>query len=597
VPLAKKLDHSGAVACARSIAADASMELPQLIEVTSLSDSSARGRFDALALKRAHHDETIHRQLLPKDENARDLFSILEQQRYESIGANAYAGVRKNLDSRFVSQAITRSRGDVLDKSLSIGIATEPLNPEQGITPDQLASWLNDFSRQSFREPAFGESVESDEPSEMALRWSPWLQKLKSAVRHQEAFAQLSTEFVAQLMKWIVESDSLSFSPEDNADEKEEVLDSDTDDDSEITELGESVQSDDREESEDIAAEGDSDSDDSESLPEQALDEAPVSGPDPTIEISGDTQPYTVFTTDFDEVAIASECASSEQFAKWRLELDDHIAVHGRLVRRLAARLQRVLLAQQKRHWQFDLEEGQLDPARLSRIISDPLLPLSFKEESDTAFRNTTITLLIDNSRSMLGRPIMIAAACADILARTLERCGVTVEILGFTTCHLHGGYSTEAWEQKGSPANPGRLNDLRHIIYKSADTPYRLARRNLGLMLDRDILKQNIDGEALSWAHARISKRPEQRKILMTISDGAPVDTSTLGANAGDYLARHLHSVIGDIEKSSPVELMAIGIGHDVGRFYSQAVSVFDARQLGPVMLNQLESLFRRAA
>jgi cobaltochelatase CobT len=332
-------------------------------------------------------------------------------------------------------------------------------------------------------------------------------------------------------------------------------------------------------------------------LPEQALDEAPIAGPDPTIQVSGDTQPYKVFTTDFDETAHATQWATAEQLAQWRLELDDHIAVHGRLVRRLATRLQRVLLAQQKRHWQFDLEEGQLDSARLSRIISDPLMPLSFKAESEMAFRNTTFTLLIDNSRSMLGKPIMIAAVAADILARTLERCGVTVEILGFTTCHLHGGFSTEAWEQSGSPQNPGRLNDTRHIIYKAADTPYRLARRNMGLMLDRDILKQNIDGEALTWAYQRLRQRPEQRRILMTISDGAPVDTSTLGANAGDYLARHLQSVIDDIESSSAIELMAIGIGHDVSRFYSHAVSVFDARQLGPVMLDQLESLFRQAA
>ena len=329
---------------------------------------------------------------------------------------------------------------------------------------------------------------------------------------------------------------------------------------------------------------------------EQAVDEAPVAGPDPTIVVTGDTQTYRAYTTDFDEVAYASTWADQSALRQWRDELDEHIKIHGRLVRRLASRLQRVLLARQNRHWQFDLEEGHLDSRRLSRIISDPLLPLAFKAESDIAMRDTTITLLIDNSRSMLGRPIMIAAACADILARTLERCGVSVEILGFTTAHLHGGNSTGLWEQQGKPENPGRLNDLRHIVYKSADTPYRSGRRNLGLMLDKDILKQNIDGEALLWAHQRLMKRAERRRILMVISDGAPVDTSTLGANGGDYLARHLHQVVEYIEQAGHVELLAIGIGHDVSRFYQQAVSVFDARQLGPVMLTQLESLFRQA-
>ncbi|MBX2879903.1 MAG: hypothetical protein KTR32_08230, partial [Granulosicoccus sp.] len=330
---------------------------------------------------------------------------------------------------------------------------------------------------------------------------------------------------------------------------------------------------------------------------EQAIDEAPATGLDPLVSVAGESRPYKAYTTEFDEVFHAATWAEQNDLCRWRDELDQHIDTHARLVQRLASRLQRVLLAQQQRHWQFDMDAGQLDCARLSRIVTQPTMPLSFKTESDIALRDTTVTLLIDNSRSMLGRPIMIAAACADILARTLERCGVSVEILGFTTVHLHGGRSTELWQLQGSPADPGRLNDLRHIIYKSAQSSYRSARRNLGLMLDKDILKQNIDGESLNWAYQRLLKRPQQRKILMTISDGAPVDTSTLSANSGNYLAQHLRMIIADIEKSPAVELVAIGIGHDVSQYYSHAMSVYDARQLGPAMLEKLSLLLRYSA
>lgn len=289
----------------------------------------------------------------------------------------------------------------------------------------------------------------------------------------------------------------------------------------------------------------------------------------------------------------ADSLASEAALDQWRADLDEYLSRQGRLVRRLAARLQRVLLAQQRRQWQFDMPEGILDTARLSRLVTDPLMPLTFKTDKASPFKDTTVTLLLDNSRSMLGRPIMIAAACADVLGQTLERCGVSVEILGFTTVALHGGQSTAVWEAAGRPVAPGRLNDLRHIIYKSADMPYRNARRNLGLMLDKDVLKQNIDGESLLWAYKRLLRRPEQRRILMVISDGAPVDTSTLAANDGDFLAQHLDSVIADIESARQVELIAIGIGHDVSRFYRESMSVFDARQLGSAMLTRLESLF----
>ena len=302
---------------------------------------------------------------------------------------------------------------------------------------------------------------------------------------------------------------------------------------------------------------------------------------------------YKAYTTKFDEVVDADELCDPEELQRLRDYLDKQLQNLHSVVARLANRLQRRLMAQQNRSWEFDLEEGVLDTARLPRIIIDPQQPLSFKQEKDMAFRDTVVTLLLDNSGSMRGRPITVAATCADILARTLERCGVKVEILGFTTRAWKGGQSREAWLQAGKPANPGRLNDLRHLIYKSADAPWRRARKNLGLMMREGLLKENIDGEALDWAHQRLLGRPEQRKILMMISDGAPVDDSTLSVNPGNYLERHLRYVIEEIETRSPVELIAIGIGHDVTRYYKRAVTIVDAEELGGAMTEKLAELF----
>jgi len=302
---------------------------------------------------------------------------------------------------------------------------------------------------------------------------------------------------------------------------------------------------------------------------------------------------YKRFTTEFDEVIAAEDLCDEEELNRLRGFLDKQLANLQGVVGRLANRLQRRLMAQQNRSWEFDLEEGVLDPARLPRLIIDPMQPLSFKQEHDTNFRDTVVTLLIDNSGSMRGRPISVAATCGDILARTLERCGVRVEILGFTTRAWKGGQSREKWLRDGKPANPGRLNDLRHVIYKSADAPWRRAKRNLGLMMREGLLKENIDGEALLWAHQRLMARPEQRKILMMISDGAPVDDSTLSVNPGNYLERHLRAVIDLIETRSPVELIAIGIGHDVTRYYRRAVTIVDAEELAGAMTEQLAGLF----
>ena len=302
---------------------------------------------------------------------------------------------------------------------------------------------------------------------------------------------------------------------------------------------------------------------------------------------------YKAFTQKFDEVIHAEDLCDADELTRLRAYLDKQLAHLQGVVGRLANRLQRRLLAQQNRAWEFDLEEGMLDPARLPRVVMDPFQPLSFKHEKDTNFRDTVVTLLLDNSGSMRGRPITVAATCADILARTLERCGVKVEILGFTTRAWKGGQAREQWLQSGKPANPGRLNDLRHIIYKSADAPWRRARKNLGLMMREGLLKENIDGEALDWAHKRLLGRPEQRRILMVISDGAPVDDSTLSVNPGNYLERHLRYVIEEIETRSPVELIAIGIGHDVTRYYRRAVTIVDAEELGGVMTEKLAELF----
>jgi len=586
--------QAAAVACARTLANDAAFELPAS-ESSSNVDPASRGDADSQALKCAYHDASIQYQYVPDEPMSRLLFNVLERERYEALGANRYSGVRLNLDARAQRFEHTLGAGTSLDASVV----------------ERYENALSTLCRQVFRN---SESVSSVialsnsqaagiEVARISSLSAQWLPRLRDLLDDQAGFAQVARNMMADLVENGAGSDTDSVAVDGSADgDSEEGLPSDeeqaaedvvSDQDPDAPDAGNPQARD----GEETQAPAQAESDHAESLPDQILDEAPVSGPDPTLMVSGATQPYSAYTSEFDEVVHASDQANSDALQAWRMELDEHIAVHARLVRRLAARLQRVLLARQKRHWQFDLEEGQLDSARLSRIISAPLMPLSFKEESEIAFRNTTITLLIDNSRSMLGRPIMIAAACADILAQTLERCGVSVEILGFTTVHLHGGQSTDLWTANGKPDNPGRLNDLRHIVYKSADTPYRSARRNLGLMLDKDILKQNIDGEALLWAHQRLMKRPEERRILLTISDGAPVDTSTLGANEGDYLARHLQAVVDDIERCSSVELVAIGIGHDVSRFYSQAMSVFDARQLGPVMLTKLESLFRQVA
>ncbi|MFK8079465.1 MAG: hypothetical protein AB8B97_04205 [Granulosicoccus sp.] len=592
-------------ACVRSLAADSDINIegqagrrdPRAPEVSNVAMLRAhRGALDAIALKHAHHDSALHQQLVPADALTRAIFNIFEQERYESIGCNKFAGVQLNLDARSASG--TSSGAPSLNETLA------PVDPAIA----RVLQATHALCKAAFRldVQVVSSAVNTTEYASLRSVFGDHMMALADSLHDQSGFAPRVLTLIDQ---WLTANanDDLSGqalqgkseqNPQDSSDgdEGDECEESDSDDLMESDE--QSADADDApREGEKTSSEAEGESFEGDAMADRQVDEAPGSGRDPLIHISGNTDSYKAYTTEFDEICHASEFADKEALAEWRLQLDDHIDVHSRLVRRLASKLQRVLLASQRRHWQFDMEEGHLDSARLSRIVSEPLVPLSFKSESEAPMRDTAITLLIDNSRSMLGRPIMIAAAATDILARTLERCGVSVEILGFTTVHLHGGSSTRLWESRGKPENPGRLNDLRHIVYKSADTSYRSSRRQLGLMLDRDILKQNIDGEALLWANQRLLKRPEQRRILMMISDGAPVDTSTLGANPGDYLSNHLHTVIKDIERAGVVELLAIGIGHDVSRYYSQALSVFDVRQLGPAMLNKLESLLRKAA
>ena len=553
-------------ACARSLADDPQFSLSESAPDHGTERAAYRGQADSLALRRAYHDPALHAFKRPESHFAGALFDLLERERFESLGANLYDGVRRNLDARGSDMA---------------GVADE----------------LCRLSRHWFR--GNERDIDRAELSDGAFVCAETMPALRQLLDNQEAFAELSVSLLERLLAM---DTSFDVDPDVSA-----TTDAMTDSDASDVEADQPIEDEylaDEDEASSTRAREDEvlpeagigETVETDELPDAAQDEAPGSGSDPLLVQSGIGAAYTAFTTRFDEIVTADSLASEASLDQWRAELDEHLTRQGRLVRRLATRLQRVLLARQRRQWQFDMPEGVLDTARLSRLVTDPLLPLTFKTDKESPFKDTTVTLMLDNSRSMLGRPIMIAAACADVLAQTLERCGVSVEILGFTTVELHGGQSTAAWEDAGRPDAPGRLNDLRHIIYKSADMPYRNARRNLGLMLDKDVLKQNIDGESLLWAYERLRRRPEERKILMVISDGAPVDTSTLAANHGDFLVRHLDSVVRDIESARHVELMAIGIGHDVSRFYRESMSVFDARQLGSAMLTQLESLFRRA-
>ncbi len=544
-----------------------------------------RGHADSIALRLACHDPAVHRKLVPGGQQARAVFEAVEQARVEAIGSRRMDGVAKNL-AAMLDDRFHRGKFDEItdraDAPIEDAIAMIVRERLTGETPPATARKLVDLWR-----PLIEERAGRD------------LDRLERVLDDQRRFGDVVHDLL----------DTLDMG-EDRGSDSDEEEGEEGDEENRKDQSGEDGEAANSADSERVSLEEAEASTDE--LPDSAAEavDAPAAdmADDPDM---GDSEAaaepwrprhnrneprgpdYRPFTAKFDEIVGAEELCEPEELERLRGYLDKQLSHLQGVVARLANRLQRRLMAQQNRAWEFDLEEGLLDPARLSRVIVDPLHPLSFKREKDTQFRDTVVTLLLDNSGSMRGRPITVAATCADILARTLERCGVKVEILGFTTRAWKGGQSREAWLAHGKPANPGRLNDLRHIIYKSADAPWRRARKNLGLMMREGLLKENIDGEALDWAHKRLLGRPEQRKILMMISDGAPVDDSTLSVNPGNYLERHLRWVIEEIETRSPVELIAIGIGHDVTRYYRRAVTIVDAEELGGVMTDKLAELF----
>jgi cobaltochelatase CobT len=553
-------------------------------DIGPLEAGRLRGLADQMALKLAHHDAAIHARTRPSAPDAAAAFEAVEQARVEAIGANAMRGVRANLSLALEAQ---------LERRGLTQLASAAKGDDNGVTPEILALMVRE--RLTGDAPPDGSKAVVDRHrADIEKKAGPALDRLAALIDDQQAYAKLTKAILTELdMNAASEADE---SPEESGEEQEQEdspQEQDPGDDSESpqqdpsrAEQGEQSDGDqtiEMETSEEVASD-EQDSDTGEG-PKAAR---------PQVQDNGAVEPaYKAFTTAHDQIVDADELCDPEELTRLRAYLDQQLETLSSIVARLANRLQRRLLAQQSRAWTFDLEEGMLDAARLTRVIVDPTAPLSFKQEEETDFRDTVVTLLIDNSGSMRGRPIMVAAVCADILARTLERCGVKTEILGFTTQAWKGGKAREDWLAAGKPAAPGRLNDLRHIIYKAADAPWRRARKNLGLMMREGLLKENIDGEALLWAHQRIAMRPEERRILMVISDGAPVDDSTLSVNSGHYLERHLRTVIGEIETRSPVELLAIGIGHDVTRYYRKAVTIVDVEQLGGVLVEQLAALF----
>ena len=559
--------------------------LPELPKKASAADIAVtRGLSDSMALKIACHDNAIHNRLAPEGRQARAVFDAVEQARVEAIGARAMAGVAANLGSMLEDKyakanlAEVRERADAPVEEAIALLVREKLT---GAPPPRSAERLVSLWRPFVEEKTGGD-----------------LGGLLDQLDNQNAYARLVRDLLVS-MEMAEELGDEQQSEDEQDEEKEPEGEENAEQGGEEDQGAEESQSeepdassDDEKSGETEAAETDAD----ESAEDEDAD-AETPGETRRKENPWDNLPreieYRVFSTAFDETVGADELCDEDELNRLRAFLDKQLANLQGVVGRLANRLQRRLMAQQNRSWDFDLEEGSLDPARLVRVVIDPMQPLSFKQERDTNFRDTVVTLLLDNSGSMRGRPITVAATCADILARTLERCGVSVEILGFTTRAWKGGQAREKWLKDGKPSSPGRLNDLRHIIYKSADAPWRRARRNLGLMMREGLLKENIDGEALLWAHQRLMARPEQRKILMMISDGAPVDDSTLSVNPGNYLERHLRAVIELIETRSPVELLAIGIGHDVTRYYRRAVTIVDAEELAGAMTEQLAALF----
>ncbi|MCC5992045.1 MAG: cobaltochelatase subunit CobT [Rhodobacteraceae bacterium] len=563
------------------------MRLPQVTRrMTPDEVLLARGTADTLALRHRFHDTATHARYLPQGQMARDLYQAMEEARCEAIGARHMPGTSRNIDARIGHDAKRKGYAQIRDRQdapLPVAasymirqLATDRPLPEG-------ADHVLDLWRGFIEERAGGT-----------------LEGLEDVLADQTGFARFARQMIADLGY----GDQLGDDPDDQGDDQDDGSEDESEEQQEDPEnpdsQGEDEQSDEDSDEDsqsqdsaqaDVALDDDTDQEMAEET-EMPEGEAPLDPPPPPPHSEANPD-YKVFITQFDEEIGAEDLADPAELERLRAYLDQQLDPLKGAVGRLANKLQRRLQAQQNRSWLFDLDEGILDAGRLARVVANPTTPLSFKQEKDTEFRDTVVTLLLDNSGSMRGRPISIAAICADVLARTLERCSVKVEILGFTTRAWKGGQSRERWLAEGRAPQPGRLNDLRHIIYKQADAPWRRARANLGLMMKEGLLKENIDGEALEWAHRRMLMRPEARKILMVISDGAPVDDSTLSVNAANYLEKHLRDVIAMVERRRAVELLAIGIGHDVTRYYARAVTITDVEQLAGAMTEQLAALF----
>ena len=564
-----------------------SIRLPQISrKMTNAEVLLARGTADAMALRHKYHDPTTFNRYVPTGQMAHDIYEAMETARCEAVGARTMPGTASNIDAKIENDALRQGFGNIQEASQA------PLATAAGYLVRHLAT---------------GRELPKDAANIMNL-WRDFIEKqtdgnlknLDNSLTDQATFAK----FARQIIKDLGYGDQLGDDPDYDDNESEDEAEANEEDQPDNT--GQDDQDDEQdvdaspeqsqEEQQDAASAQVSldEASDSEMGEEAEMPdgEAPLEPPQPQ-PISEADPNYVVYQTKFDEEIRAEDLAEPEELDRLRAYLDQQLEPLKGAVGRLANKLQRRLQAKQNRSWEFDLEEGILDAGRLARVVANPTTPLSFKVEQDTEFRDTCVTLLLDNSGSMRGRPISIAAICADVLARTLERCSVKVEILGFTTRAWKGGQSREDWLAEGRPQSPGRLNDLRHIIYKSADAPWRRARPNLGLMMKEGLLKENIDGEALEWAHRRMTIRTEARKILMVISDGAPVDDSTLSVNSANYLEKHLRDVISMVERRRQVELLAIGIGHDVTRYYERAVTITDVEQLAGAMTEQLANLF----
>ena len=553
-----------------------SLNLPEVINLRNLQDfTNLRAFADSEALKIKYMDKKIYHENEPSGAVARTLYAIAEKIRYEKVGSDKLKGVKNNIvrcyENKFKNKKIeeVKTEADVpISEAFELYLRSHFFKIKQDSTTKKVLSyWKNLFDKN------------------LKVK----LKTLDKCVKNQSEFNHIIAELI----------DNLSF---EDSDSKEREEKNETTKDNSLSEKN-------NEDNDSTGTEEEKNKSDAEfNMEESSMDSFDKDenlNQDEVKEVKGNPSlfrkgqrnllkdSYKVFTNEYDEIKKAEDLENEDEIIRLRKNLDQQLTNLQNIVAKLANKLQRQLLAKQNRSWEFDLEEGMLDASKLSRVIADPLHPLSYKNEKETEFKDTVVTLLIDNSGSMRGRPISVAAICADILSRTLERCSVKVEILGFTTKNWKGGKSREKWNLNNKPANPGRLNDLRHIIYKAADEPWRQSKKNLGLMLKEGLLKENIDGESLLWAFKRIAKRREERKILMIISDGAPVDDSTLSVNSGDYLEKHLKQTVKWIEENSSVEVLAVGIGHDVTRYYKKAIKIADVQELGDVMINQLTELF----